>query len=106
MRAEPAAQFWLVDKIHTRPSQTDILGCFSESPTVILLPFKTQREVGVLTRSKNQTWAWAGWGGRVQLEVYRQIFGGVPEASGKERLGEGFHPIIWDPGVRSLLLPS
>lgn len=99
VRAEPAAQFWLVDKVHTRPSQTDTLVCFSESSTVTLLPFKTQKEVGVLTRSKNQTWAWAGCGGRVQPEVYRQISG----APGQEGMGEGFHPIIWDPGVKSHL---
>lgn len=94
VRAETAAQFWLVDKVHTRPSQTDILKCFPESPTVTLLPFKTQQEVGVLTRNKKQTWAWAGWGGRVQPEVYRQISGAIPEAPGREGQGEGFHPIV------------
>lgn len=44
-RAGPAAQFWLMDKVHSRPSQSDMLVPFSESPTGTLLPSR-RRKVG------------------------------------------------------------
>lgn len=60
-RAGPAAQFCMVDKVRTRPSQSDMLVPFSESPMEHYYPAGG----GMLIKSKNQTWAWAGWGGRV-----------------------------------------
>lgn len=92
-RAGPAAQFWLMDKMHTRPSQSDMLVPLSESPTGTLLPSRRMR----LARSKNQTWAWAGWDARVCRQIHGEVSQRPLGWKGQEK---GFIPssgsLVWE----------
>lgn len=77
-RAGPAAQFCMVDKVRTRPSQSDMLVPFSESPMEHYYPARG----GLLIKAKIRLGLGQGGVGGCCPEVCRQINRGVPEATG------------------------